>query len=32
VRLFRQDARRDYSRVIDRVRAELQATIAAFRG
>ena len=32
VRLFRQDASRDYARVIDRVRAELQAKVAAFRG
>ena len=31
VRLFRQDESRDYARVIARVRAELQATIAAFR-
>jgi tetratricopeptide (TPR) repeat protein len=31
VRLFRQDESRDYSRVVERVRAELQATIAAFR-
>ncbi len=30
VRLFRQDEGRDYARVIDRVRAELQAAIAAF--
>ena len=31
VRLFRQDASRDYARVIDRVRAELQARVAAVR-
>jgi tetratricopeptide (TPR) repeat protein len=31
VRLFRQDESRDYARVIERVRAELQATIAGFR-
>jgi len=30
VRLFRQDESRDYARVIDRVRAELQAAIATF--
>jgi tetratricopeptide (TPR) repeat protein len=31
VRLFRQDESRDYARVVERVRAELQATVAAFR-
>jgi tetratricopeptide (TPR) repeat protein len=31
VRLFRQDATRDYERVVERVRAELQALISASR-
>jgi len=31
-RLFRQDAGRDYAPVLDRVRTELQARAAAFRG
>ena len=31
VRLFRQNATRDYERVVERVRAELQALITASR-